>query len=99
MKKQNDLPQWDLEAIYASPEAWEKDFSKLQGLAEEFAAYRGRLAESAAVLAEAMEKDDTFSRLAEKVYVYAHLRADKGWYPGLNILEPKGTRNSIRELS
>ena len=51
MKKQNDLPQWDLEAIYASPEAWEKDFSKLQGLAEEFAAYRGRLAESAAVLA------------------------------------------------
>ena len=26
MKKQNDLPQWDLEAIYATPEAWEKDF-------------------------------------------------------------------------
>ena len=71
MKKETDrLPEWDLEAIYATPEAWEADFLKIKGLAEEFASYRGKLADGAAVLAEAMEKDDAYSRLAEKVYVY-----------------------------
>ena len=72
MKEQqkNDLPKWDLEAIYPTPAAWESDFGKLRGLAEDFASYKGRLAESAAVLAEALKKDDVFSRLAEKVYVF-----------------------------
>ena len=99
MKKQNDLPQWDLEAIYATPEAWEKDFSRLQGLAEEFAAYRGRLAESAAVLAEAMKKDDTFSRLAEKVYVYAHLRADENTGDSTNRARQDRIKSLFAELS
>ena len=76
-KDRNILPTWDLEAIYPAPDAWEKDFAKLKGLAEAFAAYRGKLGGSAKTLAAAMAADDKFSRLAEKVYVYAHLRADE----------------------
>ena len=48
------LPAWDLEAIYASPADWEADFSHIRPLAEAFAAYRGRLAESPETLAAAM---------------------------------------------
>ena len=75
--RKEKLPTWDLEAIYPDAEAWEKDFAKLEGLAEAFAAYRGKLGKSAKNLAAAMDADDKFSRLAEKLYVYAHLRADE----------------------
>ena len=68
---------WDLEAIYAKNEDWEKDFDCLQQLAEDFASYKGRLAESAEVLAKAFEANDTLSRLAEKLYTYAHLKSDE----------------------
>ena len=44
---------WDLEVLYPSPEAWEKDFNRIRPLAEAFLAFRGRLAESPAVLRDA----------------------------------------------
>ena len=100
MKKETDrLPEWDLEAIYATPEAWEADFLKIKGLAEEFASYRGKLADGAAVLAEAMEKDDAYSRLAEKVYVYAHLRADENTGISANRARLDRIKSLFAELS
>ena len=68
---------WDLEALYPSPEAWEKDFNSIPALADAYYAYRGRLSESAAVLKAAIEAGDALSRLGEKVYCYAHLRSDE----------------------
>ena len=68
---------WDLEAIYASHEDWEKDFAAIPGLVDKFMAFKGRLAESAVVLRDAIEAEDAMERLAEKVYVYAHLRSDE----------------------
>ena len=41
---------WDLEAMYASIEDWEKDFSAIPALADAYYAYRGRLSESPEVL-------------------------------------------------
>ena len=79
-----DKPVWDLEAMYASVEAWEKDFAALQGKAEAFAAFKGKLADSAAVLRDAIEASDEFDRLAEKVYCYAHLRSDENTSIGVN---------------
>lgn len=52
-------------------------FNRIKPLAEAFLAYRGRLAESALVLKEAIEALDAFERLGEKVYVFAHLRSDE----------------------
>ncbi len=77
IQKTNELPVWDIEAIYPSGAAWEKDFAKLRGLAEKFAAYRGKLQDSDKVLADAIRADEVFDRLAEKLYVFAHLRADE----------------------
>ncbi|MBO5644054.1 MAG: oligoendopeptidase F [Lentisphaeria bacterium] len=68
---------WDLGAMYAAPELWEEDFKKLPLLADKYYAYRGRLAESAAALKEAIEAGDELSRLGEKVYCYAHLKSDE----------------------
>ena len=68
---------WDLTALYSDIELWEKDFAALQEKAEKFAAFKGRLAESPAVLKSAIEASDEFDRLAEKVYSYAHLKSDE----------------------
>ncbi len=77
MKNATSLPTWNLEAIYPDLAAWEKDFAAIRPRAEAFAAYRGRLAESAATFAAAIAALDEFERLGEKVYVYAHLRSDE----------------------
>ncbi|MBS1372022.1 MAG: oligoendopeptidase F [Lentisphaeria bacterium] len=68
---------WNLEAIYPDAKAWEADFNRIKPLAEAFLAFRGRLAEGASVLRQAIETLDAFERLGEKVYVYAHLRSDE----------------------
>ncbi len=68
---------WDLEAVYAGVEDWEKDFTAIPALLEKFMAFKGRLADSAATLRSAIESEDAMERLAEKVYVYAHLRSDE----------------------
>lgn len=68
---------WDIEAIYKNSGEWEKDFAAIPALVDKFMAFKGRLAESPAVLREAIEADDAMERLAEKVYVYAHLKSDE----------------------
>ena len=98
-KMKEQLPTWDLEAVYPNAEAWEKDFSRLKKLAEKFAAYRGRLAESAKTLAAAMDADDAFGRVAEKAYVYAHLRADEDTGDSPNRARLDRIKAAFAELS
>ncbi len=43
---------WDLESVYASPAAWEVAYRDLEARLPDLSAYRGRLAEGPAVLAE-----------------------------------------------
>ena len=71
------LPVWDLSALYACPGDWEQDYERLTALAENFFACKGRLAESPGVLKQAIEAQDELSRLAEKLYSYAHLLSDE----------------------
>ncbi len=68
---------WDIEAIYASHKEWEKDFSAISALVDKFMTFKGHLADSATALRDAIETEDAMERLAEKVYVYAHLRSDE----------------------
>lgn len=68
---------WNLEVMYATPEEWEKDFAAIPALVDKFMVFKGQLANSAATLREAIETEDAMERLAEKVYVYAHLRSDE----------------------
>ncbi|MDD2402947.1 MAG: oligoendopeptidase F [Victivallaceae bacterium] len=68
---------WDLNLLYADINDWENDFNSLENLVTEFNSYRGKLAQSPEVLAEAFQKSDKLYRHAEKIYCYAHLKADE----------------------
>jgi oligoendopeptidase F len=65
---------WDLSTLYASDEAWEADFKKFEGMISRYAHFRGRLAESANVIAECLAFDIEMDRLAERLGTYAFLR-------------------------
>lgn len=65
---------WDLTSLYADTAGWEADFQKLDGLIPRFETFRGRLGESAEVLAEALDFDSDFDRVAERLGTYAFLK-------------------------
>ena len=67
---------WDLESIYATPEAWDADFARLDALVEPILALKGKLS-SAAAIRSLFEAEDKLSRLIEKLYAYAHHRSDE----------------------
>lgn len=69
--------KWNIEAMYADDESWQKDIDDALKLTEDFAAYQGRLTESAQTLAAALkDKDDIWQKL-EKAYVFARMKLDE----------------------
>lgn len=68
---------WDLTPMYPDAEAWEKEFSALEDLLRNFLQYKGRLKDSPEILKKAFEADDALSLSMERLYVYAHLKADE----------------------
>ena len=89
-KKTNTLPErsqipknktWDLDIFYKSLDSWEKDFKSLDTLLSDFMSCKGTLGKSAGYLKSALEKNDVLDRRLEKVYTYAHLRADEDTAP------------------
>jgi oligoendopeptidase F len=68
---------WDLTEIYPDEAAWD---AARKGLLADYAGvarYKGRLGESAAVLAEALQLQSDLLRTTYRVYVYASLKADE----------------------
>lgn len=62
--------QWNIEAMYADAAAWEKDIEEVLSMTEDFSRYKGRLTESASVLAEAFRAKDAIWQKLERAYVY-----------------------------
>ena len=78
--KRTEVPvpmQWDLSVMYKSDAEYESDFAKLPSLVEKVIAFKGHLTESAEMLKNAIEAVDELTRLAEKLYTYAHLKSDE----------------------
>ena len=69
--------RWDIESMYADEAGWERDYALAEESAAAYAAFSGRLGESASTLLSAFEKKDEIWRLAENVYVYARMRKDE----------------------
>ncbi len=69
--------QWRLEDIYATDQAWEKDFQAMEAALPEIAAFQGRLGTSGAVLLDALRTRDRLSELFDKLFVYASMRHDQ----------------------
>ncbi len=73
----NKEDTWNLEALYSNEEAWRKDFDILKSSVHKISLYKGRLSESADVLYSCLKEMEEMKRLADKVFVYAHLSYDQ----------------------
>ena len=83
----NPAYQWHIQDLYASDEAWEKDYESLMSEIHSLAAYEGRLKEGSEVFVEYMRKKEALMKKFEAIYVYANQRyhEDTGnsFYQGL----------------
>ncbi|HEX6778167.1 MAG TPA: oligoendopeptidase F [Ktedonobacterales bacterium] len=68
---------WDLESIYPTPDAWEKDFNFINDELPKLSAYEGKLSDSAQTLYEALDFDSRLSEVLGRLAVYASMRADE----------------------
>ena len=67
--------KWNLEAIYADFEAWQKDFDNVQTRIEDLKRYSGRLGEGAQTLLEFIRAEEAASLVMEKLYAYANMKS------------------------
>ena len=77
IKKRNELDPaycWDLEAMFADDELWEKDFSEAARAAEDFRSFCGKMQEGPESLLKILKSRENMERKAEHLYVYANMR-------------------------
>ena len=65
---------WDLRPLYASEEAWETDFLKLQSEYGGVGEFRGRAGSGPGILREALEFERSIDLRVEQLHQYASLR-------------------------
>ena len=65
---------WDLGSLFPDDAAWEEAFGQWDSQIAEYGKFRGRLAESATVLADCLRFDTQFERTAERLGTYAFLK-------------------------
>ncbi len=79
---------WKLEDIFASGDAWEKEFEEVKALIPQMEKFKGKLGESAQTLYDALQEQDELTMRVSKLYTYAHMRYDQdttnSFYQGLN---------------
>jgi oligoendopeptidase F len=68
--------RWDVAALYPTPEAWEEDYARLPALLGPLEALRGQLAKAETVR-RFLELDSELDVLLDRLYTYAHLKADE----------------------
>ncbi len=69
--------KWKINDIYASDEAWEKDFARAGEFAEKISSYRGQLCSSAEKLLEYLKLDDDMSLIFDSLINYAQRKGDE----------------------
>jgi len=69
--------KWDLSDFCPSDEAWEETLEQLIAQIPLMENYQGRLDESADILAECLQMQDSLGSLAHRLYVYASLKLDE----------------------
>ena len=69
--------EWNLSEIYDSLDAWRADKARLETRIAGLSRFRGRLGESAATLAEALDAISATEQDLVRLYVFAFLQADE----------------------
>src|SRR5262245_53583495 len=90
-----DKYKWNLADIYPTDAAWRIAKDKFADESGQISQYKGRLTSSAAVLAEALEKQAALSKELVRLYVYAGLYADQDTRDS----EHQGMRQQMVQLS
>ena len=75
-RKRSEIPQqykWDVESIFATPDAWETAVTEVKTNLDAVAKFKGRLHEGPAVLADYFETADELMVAIGKIFVYASL--------------------------
>src|SRR3954470_3094335 len=65
---------WDLDSLFKSDAEWESAFADWSAKIPGFAKFKGRLADSAQILADALKFDADIDRQGERLGVYAFLK-------------------------
>ena len=90
---------WAVTDMFESDDAWRAELSRMRGLAQELASYRGRLCESAATLLSYMRLTDDVNRAGDKLISYAFRRADEDTRNPVYQEMSAQTQNFLVELS
>ncbi|WCN39337.1 oligoendopeptidase F [Aneurinibacillus uraniidurans] len=80
LPKRSEVKQenkWKLEDMFSSDAAWEDEYKQVQQHIEEIGHYKGKLAQSPAILADCMKTYAKLGLAMERVYVYARMRRDE----------------------
>ena len=74
LKKREEVKRedtWAIEDLFATDEAWEKEFQELEELCDTLGSYKGTLFENAERMADFFKVYENASLILERVYVYA----------------------------
>jgi oligoendopeptidase F len=79
---------WRLEDIFASDEAWEKEYQEVKSMIPGIIKFEGKLGESAETFFNALQYQDKLLERIGKLYTYSHMRYDQdttnSFYQGLD---------------
>ena len=69
--------KWRVDKLYANEDDWELDFAAAQIYLSQGASFQGHLGEGWEVVRDFLVWDEEFSRLLDKLYLYAAMRRDE----------------------
>jgi oligoendopeptidase F len=97
-----DIPAadtWDLTPLYESPEKWLADFAELQRIYTSIERFKGRVAESAVTLRDALEAEKELSVRAERLAHYASLRSSEDSSDSANLARESQLDNLLTRIA
>jgi oligoendopeptidase F len=80
LKQRSDIDpkyKWKLEDIYATNEAWDADFKRVEALLPRLESFKGKLGSSGATLLAALKAFDEAGDVSTRLQVYAGMRRDE----------------------
>jgi oligoendopeptidase F len=90
--------RWDVAALYATAEAWEADYARIPTLLEPLEALRGKLTAAESVL-RFLSLDTDLDVLLDRLYTYAHLKADEDTAQTANQARENRMRVTLSETA
>jgi oligoendopeptidase F len=86
---------WKIADVYPDVAAWRAEKARVAGEVPRVRAFAGRLSESPAVLADALEDVTRLDKEISRLYVYASMLADQD----TRVSEPQGMQQEMQQLA